>query len=133
MSSGQRPGPGGEALIVTGRAASTDAVVVSVVGEVDMLTAPQLLPAIVEYVAKKPCRLLVVDLTGVTFLGSPGLKVLLEVQAFAGDRELKVRFVTADNRHATRPLEITGLDKMLTSSPSVHDALQELDRAADVD
>lgn len=84
-----------------------DAVVVSVPGEIDALTAPQLLPAIERCVADgPPPRLPLVDLTSVTFLGSPGLKALLDVQAFSGRRDLPIRVVAADNRHATRPLQI---------------------------
>ena len=57
--------------------------------------------------------------------GSPGLKALLDVQAFTGHRDLPVRVVAADNRHATRPLQITGLDKVLNVRRSVDEALQE--------
>jgi anti-sigma B factor antagonist len=124
---------GGDALIVTCRRIQDAVMVVSVPGEIDALTAPQLLPAIERCVADgPPLRLLVVDLTPVTFLGSPGLKALLDVQAFSGQRDLPIRFVAADNRHATRPLEITGLDKVLTLRRSVDDALQEFDSEGNV-
>lgn len=51
--------------------------VVKPVGEIDMLTAPALAKAFRDELTTA-CRVLVVDLKGVEFLGSSGLAALLE-------------------------------------------------------
>jgi anti-sigma B factor antagonist len=98
-----------------------EAVVVSLAGDVDMLTAPQLLPAVEDCLDSGRCDLLVVDLRPVVFLASAGLGALLDVQELAGARGLPVRVVTGDNRHVLRPFEITGLTQVM----SVHRDLDE--------
>jgi anti-sigma B factor antagonist len=101
------------------------AVVLSVAGDVDMLSAPRLLPAVEQHVADGPCRLLVLDLLAVTFLDSSGLKALLDVRRLSERRDLPVRFAADGNRHVMRPLEITGLDSTLAVCRSVDEALRE--------
>ena len=54
-----------------------DAVVVAVAGEIDLHTAPHLRDLLVEEVSRRP-RLVVADLTGVTFLSSSGISALLD-------------------------------------------------------
>jgi anti-sigma B factor antagonist len=80
-------------------------------GEVDMLTAPQLREAIAPAVAVSGADV-VVDLDGVTFLGSNGLGVLVELHQQAEAAGAHLRLVCT-NRMVSRPLILTGLDQVL--------------------
>ena len=88
-------------------------VVVSVAGEVDILTAPQMRAAVDDAVARLDGRTLVVDLSGVTFFGSPGLQILAvtasRVREPGGAAGLRVVAAYA----ALRPIRITGLGAVL--------------------
>lgn len=66
----------------------------------------------------------IVDLTDVTFLGSPGLAALLQATEQAQRRREPLRLVVdANRRPVIRPIAITGLDQLLTLCPTVDDAL----------
>ncbi|MFI9010740.1 STAS domain-containing protein [Actinosynnema sp. NPDC053489] len=93
--------------------------VVSVSGEVDMLTAPQLRAEALRHLDG---RTLVLDLSGVTFLGSAGLAVLVEASQQAKARDAEFRVVAVD-RAVTRPLVATGLGDVFSVSASVEEAL----------
>lgn len=81
-------------------------VIVSAVGAVDMLTAPQLQEVIDAAVERKPASL-IVDLTEVDFLGSAGMQVLVLTQKRVA---AQTRFaVVADGPATSRPLKVTGL------------------------
>jgi anti-sigma B factor antagonist len=95
-------------------------VVASVSGEVDMLTAPALRQVVDEQIGD--CRVLVIDLSGVSFLGSAGLAVLVETSHEAKRREVLLRLVTSSHT-VRRPLEITGLTDMLTTFPTLDEAV----------
>jgi anti-anti-sigma factor len=94
---------------------SPGVVVASVSGELDMLTAPRLRAVVTAEVAD--CAVLVIDLSGVSFLGSAGLAVLVEASHEAARRQVELR-VVATGRTVRRPLEITGLDEVLTTFPT---------------
>ncbi len=91
------------------RQVGDDTVAVSVVGELDPATAPQLRAYLVDKTASRPAHL-VIDLSAVTFPASPGLGVLIEArdgqEGIHG--ELHLTGVTA-NRPVQRVLEVTGL------------------------
>jgi anti-sigma B factor antagonist len=87
-------------------------VTVTVVGEVDTFTAPVLRSTLDSQLEQQP-RELVIDLSGVQFLGSAGLAVLVETQKSARAREVSLR-LTATTRAVTRPLEVTGLIDLFT-------------------
>jgi anti-anti-sigma factor len=95
-------------------------VVATVSGEVDMLTAPSLRTVVLAELAD--CAVLVIDLTKVAFLGSAGLAVLVEASHEAQRRQVELRLV-ATGRSVRRPLEITGLDEVLTTFPTRDDAV----------
>ncbi len=97
-----------------------DALVLAAVGEIDSATAPRLQAAAEQAVAARPA-LLVLDLTGVEFLASAGLTVLVGVQQLA-EPAVPTR-VVASGRAALRPIQLTGLDEKLNVVPSVEDAL----------
>jgi anti-anti-sigma factor len=86
--------------------------ILSVRGEVDMASAPQLQAALEQ--ARQRGKTLVVDMTQVGFLGSAGLSALLIVSKSAPDQ---LRVVAS--REVARPIELTGLDKLL----AVYDTL----------
>ena len=96
---------------------SEDGVVtVTVVGEVDTFTAPVLRSSLDTQLEQQP-RELVIDLSGVQFLGSAGLAVLVETQKASRTRNVDLRLI-ATTRAVTRPLEVTGLIDLFTIADS---------------
>ena len=91
-------------------------VTVTVVGEVDTFTAPVLRSTLDSQLEQQP-RELVIDLSGVQFLGSAGLAVLVETQKSSRAREVALRLI-ATTRAVTRPLEVTGLIDLFTIADS---------------
>ena len=111
------PSDGGEApfddVITLSTSTGEDGVVtVTVVGEVDTFTAPVLRSSLDTQLEQQP-KGLVIDLSGVQFLGSAGLAVLVETQKSARSRDVDLRLV-ATTRAVTRPLEVTGLIDLFT-------------------
>lgn len=101
-------------------------VVLSVNGEVDILTAPQLGRAICEALAESATAL-VIDLTEVTFLASVGMSVLVATQEAAD--AMAVRFaVVADGVTTRRPIRLLGIDAVLALYPTRDDALRAVRR-----
>jgi anti-sigma B factor antagonist len=96
--------------------------VLSLTGELDMLTAPQLERAIAGAATKAPAAM-IVDLTGVTFLASAGLNVL--VAAYLDITRSAQFGVVADGVVVRRPLQLTGLDTVVTLFPTLGDALAD--------
>jgi len=86
--------------------AVSDAIVVEVTGEIDMLTAPRLNEAVQQAIARSPRRL-VLDLTGVTFLSSAGLALIVRAHKECGDH-IDLRIVAASTA-TLRPIELMGL------------------------
>ncbi|WP_308252470.1 STAS domain-containing protein [Pseudonocardia sp. KRD291] len=81
-------------------------------GEVDTLTSPQLGTALDALLAVETGEL-AIDLDGVTFLASSGLGVLINAarRAARGQRTLHV---VASSRAVLRPLEVTGSAQLFT-------------------
>ncbi len=94
--------------------------VVRVSGEIDMLTAPRLRDEVTPLVSAAGSDV-VVDLDEVTFLGSNGLGVLVELSHQAAAAGSRFRLVCA-NRTVIRPIALTGLDQVL----ELHDSHQSL-------
>ncbi len=103
------------------------AVVVSVAGEIDMLTAPALADALnTAFDDTQPGAPVVLDLSRVSFLDSHGLTVLVQAaSAPTASTAGRLRVVVGDARAAIRPLQITGLDKLLPLHRTVDDALAD--------
>ncbi|OBG78712.1 anti-anti-sigma factor [Mycobacterium sp. E2462] len=96
------------------------AVVLTVSGEVDMLSSPHLADAIQTALANKPAAL-IVDLSKVDFLASAGMTVLVTAQAEA---EPPTRFAVVANGAATsRPIKLMGIDSVLSLYSTLDDAL----------
>jgi len=89
----------------------TDAVItVTVVGAVDLLTAPEVGDALQH--AQQECSAVQLDLRQVEFLGSAGLSVLVDAARRAGEADGKLA-ILATNRAVVRAVEVTGLDAVL--------------------
>ncbi|MBW4721096.1 STAS domain-containing protein [Saccharothrix obliqua] len=94
--------------------------VVAVGGEIDMLTAPELRTSVLGRLDSGDT--LVLDLSGVSFLGSAGLAVLVEASQHAKRRGTEFRVVAVE-RAVTRPLAATGLGEVFSVHGSVAEAL----------
>lgn len=95
-------------------------VVLTVAGEIDLVTAPALENAVLQTLADPP-DLLVIDLTAVEFFSSAGIAVL--VLAHRDGAGVSLRIV-AGNRIVLRPLELTGLTEDLAIYPDLDTALR---------
>ncbi|MGB3484780.1 MAG: STAS domain-containing protein [Mycobacterium sp.] len=99
-------------------------VVVSCAGVIDMITAPQLEQRLFEVLDKQPSAL-VVDLSGIEFLASHGMNVLVMVRRqLAGTAGFAV---VADGPATSRPLRLIGLDDMINLCSTLEEAFVKLD------
>jgi anti-sigma B factor antagonist len=102
-------------------------VVVSIAGEIDLSTAPAFEAVIAEALEECP-PVLVIDLSEVTFMASVGLRILAGTQEKAG-KSIQIA-VVADNAAASRPMQLTGLDNLISLYPTMEEALTALGQAA---
>lgn len=93
---------------VVGAPALLDFVVVTLGGDLDLLTCPAAGRGLREGLERDGCQVLVVDLSRVTFLGAAALTILLELRSLAVARQVELRLV-ASTKQVLRPLEVTGL------------------------
>jgi anti-sigma B factor antagonist len=100
-----------------------DARVVTVTGEVDALTAPQLAAFLTAQLAL--AQVVVVNLDGVQFLASAGLRVLFEVNELATQQDRHLRLV-CNSPTANLTLETAGLREHFTFADNVPDALNNV-------
>lgn len=96
-------------------------VVVSVAGELDMATSPQLQDQITDQVEKGHNRL-VFDLAGVPFCDSTGLSVFVRAKNSCDETGGVVR-LAAPQRGVLRILEVSGLVQVLETYPTVDEAV----------
>lgn len=115
--------PAAEQLVNIDRRRVDDSIVVSVAGEIDTLTTPRLRQAVGEAIDEAAGGSVIVDLTSVTFLGSPGLAALVEAVGQAQRRGGPLRVVVDKSRPVLRPIELTGLDDVLALYETVEEAL----------
>jgi anti-sigma B factor antagonist len=98
-------------------------VLIEVGGEVDMLTSPQLRSLVLDqFEPGAGVELVVLDLEGVTFLGTSGLAVLIEVREAAHAAGVELR-LACTARRVLRPLTIAGLIPLFDIHDSVERAL----------
>jgi anti-sigma B factor antagonist len=121
-------GPAAEQLvrIDTGRVvhAGGEALVVTVAGEIDVLTVDRLRAAVAAGFEQLPDgATLVIDLTDVTFLGSPGLQALVDATRAAQRRREPLHIVVDHTRPVIRPIELAGLDDLLALFHTVDQAV----------
>jgi stage II sporulation protein AA (anti-sigma F factor antagonist) len=98
--------------------------VVVATGEVDLFTAPGLRAALLN--AARASARVVVDLTGVTFLDSSGLAVLISALQSAGERGQEASpHLAGPTPPVRRVLDITRLSEMLPIHETVAEALEQ--------
>jgi anti-sigma B factor antagonist len=104
------------------------AVLVTVSGEIDNATAHQLRAAVAAAFQRaglpEEAGVVAVDLTRVDFLGAAGLSVLIEAASEAEWTTKPLRIVVDEHHPVIRPIQINGLDAMLTLCDSLADAVQ---------
>ncbi|MFD2416807.1 STAS domain-containing protein [Amycolatopsis pigmentata] len=111
------------ALRITHHPRPDGVVLIEAAGEVDLSTAPDLVDEVREALDRSETKLCVLDLTAVTFLASAGLAALTEAARHAGRLHEPLRIVVDSNRPVIRPIELTGLDRILALYHSVDEAL----------
>jgi anti-sigma B factor antagonist len=95
--------------------------VVTVYGELDVATSPELRERLIELVNDGRARL-VLALDGIDFLDSTGLGTIVSVLKRARTHGGDLRLVCTETR-ITRLFEITGLDKAVPLLPTVDAAI----------
>lgn len=90
--------------------------VVSVTGELDLYSAPQLHSELTS-LQPEQVRSVIVDLTECEFIDSTALGVLVKANKRLSTENVRLSLITAD-RNIRRIFEITGFDSVLTISPS---------------
>jgi anti-sigma B factor antagonist len=115
--------PGGAQLLHLQRDTYPLGVVIRVFGEIDLSSHLRLRTELFDACESvEPPAPVVLDLTGVEFLASVGLSELLLCNERAIARGTPLR-VVASERHVLRPIEVTGLDRLLSVHPNVDAAL----------
>jgi anti-sigma B factor antagonist len=108
-------------LAISSTHEGSDALVVTVAGEVDIATSTQLRDEVLGLLATRP-RVLVLCLEQVTFLDSTGLSALVAIHRRAHEYAVQVR-LTSPARGPGKALHITGLDEAFAIYPTVASAL----------
>jgi anti-sigma B factor antagonist len=107
------------------------AVVLTVGGEVDLHSAPELVDTLVAALhlpggatpAGDPVDAVVADLTGVVFLSSAGLGTLAALSTRLGEDGVALRLVAGENKAVTRPWTAMHLGDLLPLYPDLPAAL----------
>jgi len=99
-----------------------DAAMLRIGGELDMLTVPDLQARIYDAIAVTSGAV-IADLTEVQFLSSSGLTLLLGLQSDLAAQDRPLRLVVGGANAVSRPLLITGLDRILELHPDLDAAL----------
>lgn len=86
-----------------------------------MLTVPLMTERVGEQISRTPH--IVVDLGEVGFMGSSCLTALLSLHKQAAAQGAQLHWAGANGKAVTRPLEVTGLDKILTVHSAPADAV----------
>ena len=105
---------------VAGVEQNGDAVVIRLAGELDLYNAHEVREALLEQSVSAPERL-VVDLSGVTFVDSTALGVLIEARTKLPNR--RAFLIAAPRVEARRALEVSGLDRHFDLHETVDAAL----------
>jgi anti-sigma B factor antagonist len=100
-----------------------DAVVLAIVGEIDMATAPEVARAIDS--EHDRAERVVVDLSEVTFLDSSALNALVRCQRDLAREDVAFRIVSPSDRAVRNVFEITHLTEPLSVVESLDDALSK--------
>jgi anti-sigma B factor antagonist len=105
-----------------------DAYVISLVGEVDLYTAPEFKQKLLEVIGQGG-REVIVDFSDTTFIDSTTLGVLV-----GGVKRLRTNdgqlSLVCNDRNITKIFEITGLDRVFTIYPTRDEAVSKLSASA---
>lgn len=97
--------------------------VLGVAGEIDRAESEAILARLDLLLRAPDARLVVLDLTGVRFMGSHGLTAVVHAQRTAASLGRTLRGVTGvANRAVSRPITMTGLDRVVDWFPAVPEA-----------
>ena len=100
-----------------------DRTVLSVRGELDLYTAPALRDRVL-VAADEGQRRLVIDLSGVPFMDSSGLGVIVACLKRLRESGGDLALVTAPGSPPSKLLSLTGLDRAIPTSSTPDDALR---------
>jgi anti-sigma B factor antagonist len=114
----------GSPIAVTSDFLNQDVALIVVEGEIDISSAPLVVDELAIALRPPAPELVVVDLSRVTFLGSEGVRLLINAHERAQNVSAHLR-VVASQRAVLRPLEITGTLSMLEIYGSQARALKE--------
>jgi anti-sigma B factor antagonist len=94
-------------------------------GELDLATVRQPIDAVADVLDRPPVgELIVLDLTGLTFMAAAGIRMLLAAQDHAAARRVGLRIVTGGNPVVERCLRAAGVGPALAVHPDVPSALE---------
>ena len=113
--------PTGSIFVIAQRELAGDTTLLSVEGDLDLSSAPRLKWALADS-QSAGAKHLIVDLSGVAFIDSTALGVLVGAQR-ALDEGFHLAIVCAEE-NVLRIFELTGLDGMFEIVPTLDDALE---------
>jgi anti-sigma B factor antagonist len=116
--------PSPEELLVIGRTRVGGATVITLTGDVDSATAPRLRQVVLDTLTGPDAGPVVVDMTDVSFLSSAGLGALVDAHDSADEHGDPLRIVVDHARPVLRPLQLSGLDQVLTLFHFLDNALR---------
>ena len=93
-----------------------ETIALSVAGELDALTSPELQAAILAVDAG--CSRLVIDLSELTFIDSIGLGILLGAKKLSRDQDFRLFLIPSEHHEVKRVFDLTDAAKALTQAPS---------------
>ena len=105
-------------LIIAGE---NGVVVASLSGEIDLSNATEITDALLGGVPNEALGL-VIDLSGVSYLDSAGVRMLAELDHRLGWRAQALRIVAPEESRSRRVLAIAGLERVLSLATSVEAA-----------
>jgi anti-sigma B factor antagonist len=123
MTGGENDTPGDAEVLAISRTQHGAAVVLSVAGELDVLTGSLLRRALSESLSDPAAELVIVDLTQVTFMSSTGIAVLVDANWEAEQRSKPLRVVVDHTTQVVRVLQTTGIQDLLDDYPDLDTAL----------
>jgi anti-sigma B factor antagonist len=101
-------------------------------GDVDDVTSRGIGQSLTAESRHVGCRGLVIDLRSVTFLGSTGLSMLIDVRRGLTDQGADIILLCDPSSMALRVLQITRLDECFAITTALRDAFASLDGDPDL-
>jgi anti-sigma B factor antagonist len=112
---------------IDARRADHDIVLVEIAGDLDMLTVGQAQAFLTQVTAATP-RHLILDLTGVNFLASAGIGLLIAAHAGADDIHGRLHLLGVTGNHPVEhPLALVGVLDRFDIAPDLRTLLARLD------